>query len=170
MLIQAVSGATFLHTVVGRVAIWVSWALAISLNWPLAFSFLLFDAETVIVPSIPMRVHLHVLLTLYTSLLVIFGLFLTTQTVPLKHTYAEPDFKHKTVSAWLFDIWWKIYILNATAVRWRNLEFRAVNPNWFFDLFEKRRKQDWTYLNRRLQLLHLFLPFDLVTGLLRLIP
>ncbi len=44
---------------------------------------LLLEPESVVVSGVPVRVHLHVLLPLHPRLLVILGLLLATQTVPL---------------------------------------------------------------------------------------
>lgn len=97
MLVEAVSGATLFHAVVEAVVSPTAATGTIGLDGLFPFALLFLDPEPVIVPSIPMRVHLHVLLALDASLLVIFGLFLATQTVPLKKTYGLVQ--HKTVSA-----------------------------------------------------------------------
>ena len=78
VLIQPISGATFLHAI-----IWGCWVTT-RIYGSIPFSFLFLDTKSIVISSIPMRIHLHVLLTLYTSLFVIFGLFLSAQSMPLK--------------------------------------------------------------------------------------
>ncbi len=49
----------------------------------LPLPLLLLEAEPVVVPGVPVRVHLHVLLPLHAGLLVVAGLLLAAQGVPL---------------------------------------------------------------------------------------
>ena len=55
----------------------------------LALPLLLLEAESVVVARVPVRVHLHVLLALLARLLVVLGLLLTAQGVPLYIIYRE---------------------------------------------------------------------------------
>jgi hypothetical protein len=67
----------------------LTWVVAL-----LPLPLLLLEAESVVVPRVPVRVHLHVLLPRGAGLLVILGLLLSGKAVPLelgkgtiKHTY-----------------------------------------------------------------------------------
>ena len=78
VLIQPISGATFLHAIIRGCGV------TTGIYGSIPFSFLFLDTKSIVISSIPMGIHLHVLLTLYTSLFVIFGLFLSAQSMPLK--------------------------------------------------------------------------------------
>ena len=77
MLVQSISGATFLHAIIGRCRVG-------GIHGSIPFSFLFLHSKSIVISCVPVRVHLHVFLTLNTSLLVVFGLFFSTQSVPLE--------------------------------------------------------------------------------------
>ena len=78
MLIQSISGPALFETVITVIG------ASCNLHRPLPFPLLLFGAKTVVVTSVPMWIHLHVLLPLNSSLLVVLGLFFPTKPVPLQ--------------------------------------------------------------------------------------
>lgn len=69
LLVQSVSGPAFLHIRSGIITL-------------VALSFLLLLSVSVVVARVPVRIHLHVPLSLLTRLLVVFGLLLARQAVP----------------------------------------------------------------------------------------
>jgi len=69
LLVQSVSSSAFFHV--------RSWIVGF-----VSFSFLFFLSVSVVVPCVPVRVHLHVPLTLLPRFFVIFGLFFSGKAVP----------------------------------------------------------------------------------------
>ena len=117
VLIQPISGATFLHAI-----IWGCWVTT-RIYGSIPFSFLFLDTKSIVISSIPMRIHLHVLLTLYTSLFVIFGLFLSAQSMPLKIKRGENYTSN-------YIIYWDLYAVS--------------QANYYLELY--LNSEQWTYV------------------------
>ena len=140
VLIQPISGATFLHAIIRGCGV------TTGIYGSIPFSFLFLDTKSIVISSIPMGIHLHVLLTLYTSLFVIFGLFLSAQSMPLKIK------GEKTIHS-LLTIGWKyiyqtispIFVWNQRFTRSKTLwvHFGASGPYKcdFSTSFRKRKKE-----------------------------
>ena len=68
---------------------------------PVPLPFLLLDTESVVVPGVPVGVHLQMFLPLHSGLLVILRLLVSAQRMPLYMKEGTIDNRYKSALIWL---------------------------------------------------------------------